>query len=236
MKGEIVKGLLYKDFKLARNAIIAVGIMQLIVSALMIVFSVMTKNGMGLYTPLLKCLSCYLVFYFAALANNDMFCKDERSVWRNFVISTPKTGRGQVRSKYIVIFTIEVCILVVSVITNLICNVIEKDKGLSVYLLFVLFFSIHIFKQATELPFVFRFGNDIGIKVKGFFTALIIMCIALYGLYGDISMFLKDDFLNALMRFLDSHDVKWFISVFGVVSGISYLLSYFISVKLYRRS
>lgn len=179
---------------------------------------------------------CYwFVFEINSFIHMDMFVKDERVLWKNFTLVTPNGIEKQIKSKYAVILISMIFIASVSYMTDIICMAVCKEQAISMATVISVVFYIKMFMTAIEVPFLIRYGSAMGEKVKWILVGCVIGVLALYALFGNISMFLRKDFLQGLMDFVKQAGVIWFMAVLPYVAIGSYLLSYKISLKCYRK-
>lgn len=232
-----MKGYLYKDFMLAKFSLLTTVILQVIASFVAVLFSCL-KTAVGEYgfvdAVIVGC--CYvLVFVIASFAKRDMFEKDERILWKNFTLSTVNGVEKQVKSKYTVILVIMIFIVSSCYLTDAICVAICKEQAISLSVTIFVVFCFKLLTTAIELPFIIRYGVAKGSKVKG----IILLCIAgvfiLYALFGDISMFLRQDFFHAMSEFMQQAGTVWVLAILPYVAFFGYLLSYKISLKCFRK-
>ena len=228
-----MKGLLYKDIRLAKGALIFLAVMQLLVSVCMSVFEMLIDTNLA---SVINVMCCYLMFVLVSIINSEMFRGDERRVWHHFVMASPKLGRGQVTSKYLVVAMLHGMVLAICVLTSALGDLIQNQKISSVWTAMVMLCGLQLCLQALELPFVIRYVKEAGAKIKGFFLLAIITIIVLYGLYGDISIFLEKDIFAKIMEYVSSHKAIWHMGVIAGISAVVYGISYVISVRLYRGS
>ncbi|MGN1090763.1 MAG: ABC-2 transporter permease, partial [Huintestinicola sp.] len=141
----------------------------------------------------------------------------------------------QIRSKYYFIFAEYIAFLFIQSITDVIVCGIVNDSAVSAALLIMFIFSIMLIFTAIEIPFIVRFGSSHGIQVKGAAFAVIVLIIAIYFLFGDISIFDEPDILAAIEEKLTNAVSLGIIAVICGGAIPLYYLSYRISVKLYKK-
>ena len=229
-----MKGLLYKDFFLLRNGLIFVAVFQTILSGVCISFPLI-----GLDTKMILLLTSvcyYLSFLILALVNQELFAHDERRLWSAFVSSTPQAARGQVACKYYMILIENLVLLFFCYLTDVIVLCVADDVTISAIAVGMLIFCLRILIHAVEIPFMIRFGSNVGVAVKSALLALLVLVLLGYGLFGDIAFLFGDDPIAAVYEYVTSGKVIWIVALIPYVAAGAYYLSYCISVKLYKEA
>lgn len=226
-----MKGLLYKEFYLFRFNLLFIFIIQLIVSALCIPLTIIEADDNTLMIVMLFC-HC-IPFSCAAMLNGDFFKHDEKSSWFSFVTSSPQALKGQLQSKYYALLLLHLAILFFCFIIDCIVVAMSGNMAVSALLPCVLIFCFRTIINAIEIPFMIRFGSSSGMYVKGVIFGILIFIIAVYGLFGDISFFMENDPLDAILDFFKNGGAIWIISLIPYVAMILYYISYKVSLRLY---
>lgn len=232
-----MKGLFYKDLLITRKIFITLGIIQAIVSSLVILLAVLqTWAGEGDSDTLaVWVISYFFMFVLCNFLNKELFMADEKRGWSNFVISSPGTSEGQVKSKYGLILLLYLLIMFAAFLTDEICVVIIGDMNFSVSSAVFVIFCIELFLAAIELPFTFRFGVSYGANVKYGAIAVLIMVGIIYLLFGDLSVFKDMDLVEAIKRLVSGKGMMWVLALLPYAAGISYWISCRISIRLYKK-
>lgn len=229
-----MRGLLYKNFLLYRVDLIVIGCIQFIASATAILMS-----AAGIYNSediMLFSMTLYFcVFITSVLFEQQIFEPDEKRVVSSFIISAPGGTKGHIQSKYYTILIINLLILFCCFITDCIVCGVLKATDHSIGMLCVLFFCINLIFSAFSTPFYIRFGSVYGNYVKFGVLGVIILIAGIYGLFGDISFLLGDNPLAAIMEFLSRGNTLLVLSLFLAATVLIYYVSYWISLKLYRK-
>ena len=237
-----MSGLLYKNWRQMFGNIMVILTTQVVCSITTILFAFFTSSGGELsndnaaFILFISAFMSFAIFFFIYLTYSDgLFAKDEKHSVTNFVISAPTGLAGQIRSKYYFIFAEFVAILFIQYITDVIVCGIVNNSAVSASMLLMLIFSIMLIFTAVEIPFIVRFGSSHGIQVKGAVMAVIVLLIAIYFLFGDISIFDEPDILAALQEKLTDAVTLGTTAVICAAAIPLYYLSYRISVKLYMK-
>lgn len=237
-----MSGLLYKNWRQMFGNVMVILVTQVVCSITNILFAFFSSSGGEMsnddaaFMLFVSAFLSFAIFFLIYLTYSDgLFAKDEKHSVTNFVISAPTGLSGQIRSKYYFVFAEYVAILFIQFITDVIVCGIVNDSAVSASLLLMVIFSIILILTAVEIPFIVRFGSSHGIQVKGAVMAVIVLIIAIYFLFGDISIFDEPDILAALQEKLtDAVTLGTTAIICGGAIPLFYL-SYRISVKLYMK-
>lgn len=229
-----MRGLLYKNFFFYRIDMIVIGILQLVVSAGVLVITAMLSHqpeeAMGIAMAFYFCM-----FFCSGLFEFQMFLPDESRVAGSFIISTPCGVKGHIQSKYYAILIVNLLILFCCFITDTVACGISGDIRYSVGSLCMFFFCMNLVVAAFSTPFIVRFGGNFGNDVKFGVLGVIVLLIGIYALFGDISFFSSDDPKGAILEFISCGNALLVLSLFPCVSVLLYYVSYRLSLVLYRR-
>ena len=229
-----MKGLLYKEFFLLRSGLIFVVVFQTILSGVCISFPLI---GFDTRMIILLTSACYyLSFLILALINQELFTHDESRLWSLFVSSTPQAAKGQVACKYYMILIENLVLLFYCYLTDVIVICVTDDVAVSAIVVGVFIFCLRIIVYALEIPFIIRFGSNVGVTVKSVLLAFVVLILLCYGLFGDISFLFGDDPIAAVYEFVTSGNVIWIAALIPYAAAGAYYLSYCISVKLYKEA
>ncbi len=194
---------------------------------------------------LLKVLSLVIGLILFDMLTLSFLSADEMKKWAYFSASTPKGIKGQVYTKYAVIFITAGLELILLTITNVLLNkAIENVTGQEVQNMIKMltyFFYIEIILKAIDLPFSIRFGVKKGSAVKtsmfmGFFVIFMI-----YFLFGPIPLD-SDSFFDGIFELFEnflsgkySEQLNVLKCIVPAAAIVSYVLSFLISCKLYMK-
>lgn len=237
-----MSGLLYKNWRQMFGTLMVILGTQVLCSITTIIFALFNSSGGELsndeaaFVLFVSAFMSFAIFFFIHLTYSDgLFAKDEKHSVTNFVISAPTGLAGQIRSKYYFVFAEYIAFLFIQYITDVIVCGIVNDSAVSASLLIMVLFSIMLILTAVEIPFIVRFGSSHGLQVKGAALAVIVFIIAVYFLFGDISIFDEPDILAALQeKMSDAVTLGTTAVICGGAIPI-YYMSYRISVKLYKK-
>lgn len=229
-----MKGLLYKEFFLLRSGLIFVAVFQTILSGICVSLPLIGLDARMIV--ILTSISYYLSFLILALVNQELFAHDENRLWGNFISSTPQAAKGQVACKYYMILIENLVLLFLCYLTDVVVICAADDVTISAATVGVFIFCLRILIYALEIPFVIRFGSNVGVAVKGVLLALLVLILLCYGLFGDIAFLFGDDPIAALYEYVTSGKVIWIMALVPYAAAGAYYLSYCISVKLYKEA
>ena len=233
-EGGIVKGLLYKEFFLLRGGLIFGVMFQTILSGVCISFPLIGFDTKMII--LLTSVCYYLSFLILALVNQELFTHDERRLWSAFVSSTPQAASGQVACKYYMILIENLVLLFFCYLTDVIVLCVADDVMVSAITVGLFIFCLRILIHAVEIPFIIRFGSNVGVAVKSVLLAFLVLILLCYGLFGDISFLFGDDPIAAVYKFVTGGKVVWIAALIPYVAAGAYYLSYCISVRWYKEA
>ena len=231
-----MRGLLYKDFyQLRRDMYLVFGLQ--VVESIMCIISTFTIKQESDPESLCRLLSLSYILFLAlgSLMSSGFFSNDEKRPWNNFAISLPQTGKGLVAAKYYSVLIVHLMILFICFVTDTIVVALYGSPAVSGMMTAVLFFVIRILVNAIAIPFMLRFGAALGLNVEVACLGIILMLLGVYALFGDISIFLSGNILDALTMFLTSQNVIWFLALLPFVAALAYYISYRVSLKVYRK-
>ena len=180
--------------------------------------------------------ACYfLAFWLPSMASSSLFSVDESTTCCAFAMSLPQGAKGHVEAKYYYILALNISIMFITFISDTITTAMTGGAADNSALI-VIIFAIFLLLSAIEIPFMIRFGSQRGVAIKGAVVGGVFIIAALYFLFGDISWLLSDnDPLQELMKWLQSGDIFFWLSLFPFAAIAAYFLSCKISVRLYRK-
>ncbi len=251
-----MKGMIYKELRQNRLAFIFAALMTPLFFPLFIFLSSYIEGEFQSLEYGLKMLYdsdsiATLVFlYIMGMAMVDavsatMFKTDESKKWAYFISSTPVLPKGQVMIKYMSALTIAVIMLVSFFLTNAVISLCAENCGIEILFdvkkLFIPLFIAEIFLKTIDIPFLIRFNSDNGGKVKAAALIVLIIGVAIYALFGPLPVDMEE-FTNAIIKFALNFSKGVYDHLFNRIKLISagvvavlFLLSYFISTKLYLK-
>ncbi|MGN0649331.1 MAG: ABC-2 transporter permease [Oscillospiraceae bacterium] len=230
-----MSGHIFKNFYLCKGNVIFMAVMQAIISAAIIVISILGGDTSGEEYTMISSLCYFLIFFMAGISNTEYFKCDEQPTWVGFVASTPLAGKGQVAGKYYTILILNTAILFCNFITDIIATAILGSTSYYMGGVLMILFSIELIVCAFEMVFYIRYGSSVGSAVKGIVFGAFIAIIMVYFLFGDISFIFSDDPIADLMKFLEGPVPMWIMAVLPFAAVGLYAASYALSLKLYRK-
>ena len=231
-------GLLYKNFYYLRIEIIVLAVLQLICSVSVFFVSIAAQGGdeAAMQDSMMIIMIVYFCsFYLATLFDMGLFSADEKRISTCFIISTPKGAKSHIQSKYYTLLIMNLAVLFCCMITDTISCVLADSILLSCANFLVLFFSGNLILTAFGVPFTIRFGSANGGNIKIATAGVIILIAAIYFLFGDISMFMVEDPVAEIMKWLESGDVLLILSLIPYIAVVLYYISYRISLALFLK-
>lgn len=235
-------GLLYKEFIACKRALIFPFAIYLFFLGTMLVLPLcFPSESSELFIPdMISVATSAILFMILNGMQGEMFKKDERRIWVNYAVSLPTSVVGQVKVKYYYFFIINSIALFVTQCNEWIIKAVDmKSSGLGASVAFM-FFMLYLVIFAIDMPFTFRFGRTFGGYMKTVLMLVLIFIMMLYGLFGDISMFLGEDEIEvAIFKFLEmlfSNEAVAISMGLGCWAVLGfYFLSYKLSCKLYLK-
>ena len=223
-------GLMYKNFLLYRMELIVAAVLQLFISATVLLTGI-TDTGSPQGTLLLYGSMFLLIGYL----ESGLFAPDEKQTARNFLIATPTGAAGHIESKYWFLLLIDLGVLICCFLTDTVVFALTGDENTMTVVLVVLLFSLSLVMDALSLPFIIYFGTNYGLSAKASALGLILLLILLYALFGDISYFLSNDFMTALDKLFEDGNVLLMLGLLPYAAVLLYGVSCKLSVVLFRK-
>lgn len=229
----MIKGFLYKDLVIFRWDIAAI-VITLLFCIFVSIVGVVTGVANEAFTMLVIALGLMLMMITKMLFP-DIIKYDERHSIHNFSVSAPCSKRGFVLSKYIVLFLVYVFVLALIIVTSLLLSFISGSFTADFVKPLIAIFAWYIAITAIQLPLIFFFSSKYYSAVLGLSFSITFLAVFVYALFGDISFFLKEDFMGRIMKFLQS-DVMSYISYIALgIAIVLYVISYFISLPAFSK-
>lgn len=229
----MIKGFLYKDLMVFKWDIAAI-VITLLFCVLISIVGIATGVENEAFVMLAIALGLMMMMITKMLFP-DVIKHDERHSIHNFSVSAPCSKRGYVLSKYIVLFLVYVFTLVLIIGINLFLSFISGSFTADFVKPLIAIFAWYLAITAIQLPLIFLFSSKYYSSVLGLSAGIFFLVLFVYILFGDISFFLREDFMRRLMKFLQS-DVMSYISYIALaVAVILYVISYFISIPAFSK-
>ena len=232
-----MRGLLYKNFFHYRIELIVFAVFQAICTLTVLLLASANNGKTDAMENMIMngTLTYAITFFLTGFFESGLFSHDEKPAAMAFLISTPMGAKHHIRSKYLSILLINLAVLFCCFLTDTVAVVIADNVAVSLSAVLVIIFSGNMVIEAFSVPFLVRFGSNHGVGVKGATLGVICAIVALYVLFGDISMFMEEDFLEALAEFFTQGNIVLMLGMFPFVSMGLYYLSYRISLLLFRK-
>lgn len=164
-----------------------------------------------------------------------MLKEDESRRWAYFITSTPMLKK-HIEAKYWFIMIISLStVFIVSVFDAINCIFFDTQ---SLQLLIIILFYLQIFMRAIEIPFLVRFGTNMGGYYKAGVLVLVLLIVGIYFLFGDLSHFgTMDDFYEWFFKAMNGgvKALEIFYAIFPYIAVTAYYLSYKLSCRLYLK-
>ena len=239
-------GLIYKECKQNRFFLIASIVLPLFVFFLPVVILrrdgglVMTVQRLttegGQTARILFIIIGYLI---AGAMQTFTYMGDDSKKWSYFIAYNPEGVKGYIYTKYMLI--LGMCMLLVfsmemsDLLYGVFFSQITKQSYQSMATFFIVLFYLQLFLRAIDLPFIVRFGMKQGniIKMILLISALLIM-LAVFAA-SPSAMLAFGEAIDNLTRNEKGDMLLVVIGLFPYVSIGTFVLSYKISCKLYRK-
>ena len=248
-------GLFRNDFYLVRSQIILFTVMILLMTflqtVLMVSFSTEPVSPSGIpssITNLCTFLIFIVVFFGGEGLKGNLLLADRNKRSKHFLMATPLCVKGCVASKYYEGIIIPIVGFIYLEVFQLTCGALTGNL-IDHSLLFVCMIFVSLFFGSLSIPFYVRFGQK-GVHIKTAILLSIVFLLFVYGLFGDISMFIGNDpmerFMNVIVYFSDTKTlfsrlsgaddprILWLV-VTPILILVMYYVSYRISCILYRK-
>jgi len=248
-------GLFRKDFYLVRSQIILfmvlIFLMTVLETVIIVAFSTEFSSSSGTQstiTNLCTFLIFIVVFFGGEGLKGNLLLSDRNKRSKHFLMATPLCVKGCVASKYYEGIIIPIVGFIYLEVFQLTCGAFTGSLT-DHSLLFVCMVFVSLFFGSLSIPFYVRFGQK-GVHIKTAILLSIVFIIFVYGLFGDISMFIGNDsiaqFGNLIVYFSDTKTlfsrlsgpddprIVWLV-VTPILILVMYYVSYRISCMLYRK-
>lgn len=227
-------GLMYKEMIANKKQFIPILVVIAFASFFMVVppiLSDMTEWEVNLTL----CLTSILISLVIEMFQQGIFECDERKIWQAFICSTPNGIKTQISSKYIFNLFMSSMMFCWCSFMFYIASAVYNQNVTVAGLVLQLIVFIQIFIRAVETPFVIFFGSKKGNVIRMVIMGLIALSGAVYGLFGDLSIFGSlEDFIKWFQEtFTDS--IPMIIRLTPACVFFLYWISYKISCLLYLK-
>ena len=249
-------GLFRKDFYLVRTRMIVFAVLVLLMTVfetvIIVSFSAEFSPPSGMQSSTIMNFCIFLVFFLVFSAGEglkgNLLPADRNKRSKHFLMATPLCVKGCVASKYYEGIIVPIVGFIYLEVFQLTCGAFTGSL-IDHSLLFVCMIFVSLFFGSLSIPFYVRFGQK-GVHIKTAILLSIVFLLFVYGLFGDISMFIGNDsiaqFGNLIVYFSDTKTlfsrlsgtddprILWIVLI-PLLILILYYVSYRISCMLYRK-
>lgn len=208
-------GHIYKDFKVSFVPLLCTGMLAVFV----IVLSFSETESAFMVTWGLFIINLFLPM----LAMFTAYDADEKEKWIPYAMTLPGGTESYVMSKYIFIAILMVFgaafTHVYACIYDGFCNEVLLTQF--DFLLIMVADGIGMILAAFHFPFVFRFGGQKGNGLAGAAVIILLLGYYCYMMFGDLSLFMRDDLEQYMIKWMVKHEE-------GVMIGV--LLLFFVGI------
>jgi len=234
-------GMIYKDLMVVRKYFLAIFFVLVLPVCIVLVCAAQLRlsggplDDDGLFSIAASSTCMYLMFFtLVGWGESESFIGSDRTIWQFFAVSTPGGMKAQIQAKYVAVFLMNMAMASLCVLIDagmvLACET-QMVSALSAVLVLLCW---NLLKEAIVLPFIWALGPESGRRAKGFVLLGLMTLVGIYLLYGDISIFMREDFPQAFMEGLSTEKIVWGLALAPYVVGLLYYLSYRISLKVCR--
>lgn len=214
-------GLIRKDFYLNRKIIFAFLTMCLVYAVMMTIASVfilsLSDEG-SVNVQFFSVINTAMFFICAMSIQNIMALADMGKKTRYYFCASPVGIKGFVASKYYACFLINFFVFLYCELYDLLLSAIYNTL-LNNSLLHVALLFAAMTLQSITLPFFIGLGKH-GQHIKTVIILILFISGAIYGLFGDISPFMKEGgVISTLRSFMENADTE---SIMAWILGAAY--------------
>lgn len=231
-------GLIYKDF-LTNKKSVFIMLGGVLYTGIMILLPNFIENedieDISMFMQLYAILAIVVLFFITGAFQGNMLKNDESKRWAYFITSTPMLKK-HIEAKYWFILIISFGIVFITSILDALNCMVTGSATLQMIIIFI--FCIQIIMRSIEIPFLVRFGSDMGGYYKAGVLVLICLIALIYYLFGDLSHFgSADNFYEWILNSLSGENMTFMIivAVLPFIAFGMYYLSYKVSCKLYLK-
>ena len=205
-------GLIRKDFYLNRKPIIAFSAMALGYAVMMIIASSLLHAMNSPISVEFFSLINTMLFYLCSIGvQSTMAQTDLGKKTRYYFCASPARIEGFVASKYYESFLIGFIVFLYCEIFDLILSMIYGTLVNNSLLHVALLFLIMVLQSFT-IPLFIGFGRH-GEHFKTVIILVLFICAAIYGLFGDVSFFMKKDGVITVLRsMMENADTEYILA------------------------
>ena len=236
-----MKSLLYKDY-VVTNGLAMIGGFGLLTVFICVftVWSTVDSNMevlLGLFTPMVFMGGCV---YLLALMT-QLFQADSGKNCRDYLLTMPIDKKEYLLSKYIYYLVANYLVLSWGVFLSMIAATTVKTEGMmmmvsTVQLMGPIVIPVMLIMAAITFPLYILYGKKKGDMIFSGFSITLCILFFIWLLFGDISGLTDRDF-ESNMKWVEEHTALMVLlnTLFPVVAGIVYYLSYRITAGIFVR-
>lgn len=236
-----MKSLLYKDY-VATNGPFVIGEFGLL-TVFICVFAVYSTVNigaevlLGLFTPMVFMGGC---LYLLVLMS-QLFQADSGKNCRDYLLTMPVDKKEYLLSKYIYYLVASYLVLSWGTFLSMIAATAIKTEGImmmvsTVQLMGPIVIPIMLIMAAITFPLYILYGKKKGDMIFSGFSVTLTILLFIWLLFGDVSGLTNMDF-ESNMKWVEEHTglIILLTTVFPIVTGVIYYLSYRITAGIFVR-
>lgn len=178
-------------------------------------------------------------FFIPLLSMFATYEADEKEKWTDYAMVLPGGVRGYVKSKYMFI---GVLIVISAAFTHVYACIFDGACNKSFltqfdYLITMVAAGAGMIICAFYFPFVFRFGSQKGNGLVGAIILLLLLGSYCYMMFGDLSIFSKEDLEGVLWRWFQHHyeTVVLAVLLLFFMGILAMAVSYQLSLRIFQK-
>ncbi|MBQ7972411.1 MAG: ABC-2 transporter permease [Lachnospiraceae bacterium] len=236
-----MRSLLYKDY-VATNGPAMIGGFGFL-TLFICVFTVWcTANSdmeviLGLFTPMVFFGGCLYLL----MLMSQLFQVDSGKNCHDYLLSMPVDKKEYLMSKYVYYLVANYLVLSWGIFLSMIAATTVKTEGMmmmvsTVQLMGPIVIPVMLIMAAITFPLYILYGKKKGDMIFSAFSVSIAILVFVWFLFGDISGLVNMDF-ETNMKWVEEHTglIVILTTVFPIVTGVIYYLSYRITAGIFVR-
>lgn len=250
-----MNGLLYKNIIQSKFFLLGTALLPPVMISFFTVFSMDLEKGFSMETlrdsfsqyassGLILRFSLYFICFFITIViQNSIISIDEIKKWAYFIAASPNGAKKHIYSKYLIIFMmLGICLISVDLTDMAHCAltaVMVNETMPFLSSIFTFTFYIILLYFAVDIPFSIRFGVKKGAQIKCMILVTALLCVVIYLLFGplpDSADMIFDAVYGTVEKIIMgqlSEEIMVVMGIVPIISAAAYVLSYFISCKLF---
>ena len=239
-------GLIYKECKQNRFFLIATIVLPLFVfflpvvilrrdGSLVMTVQRLTTEGGQTARILFIIIGCLV----AGAMQTFTYMGDDSKKWSYFIASNPEGVKGYIYTKYMLILGMCMLFVFSMEMSDLLYGAfffrVTKQSYQSMSTFFIVLFYFQLFLRAIDMPFMIRFGMKQGSMIKMLLLLVALFIILVVFAANPSTMIAFGKAIESLTRNEKENVMLVVTGLFPYVSIGTFVLSYKISCKLYRK-